>query len=144
MDASQYLRRLTERCPKIVSRRQDCRTADERTHMLGLMAATTYISQANRVEGRIPLACESAKPAEGGTEVTPVDTLPGVGCAGGICSNYFNDRYTTPNITLPGCEYPTFSSAYTQACVIPCVQGSPWQQKAAVKLATDRKQYSCC
>lgn len=144
MDASQYLRRLKESCPKIVSRRQDCRTADEHTHMLGLLATTTYISQANRVEGRIPLACASAKPAQGGTEVTPVDTLPGVSCASGLCSNYFSDRYTTPIITIPGCAYPAMSSTYIQTCVTPCVQGSPWQQRAAVKLATDRKQYSCC
>lgn len=143
MDASQYLRRLSERCPKIVSR-QDCRSADEHTHMLGLMSATTYISKTNRLEGRVPLACELAKPANKGTEVTPVDPLPGMECSSGLCVNYFNDRYTTPNITLPGCEYSSPSLPYVQTCTKPCYKGTPSQQIAAGKLVTDRRHNSCC
>lgn len=111
--------------------------------MLGLLASSTYISPANRVEGRIPLACEVAKPSEKG-DVQPVDALPGVGCAGGLCSNYFNDPYTTPNITLPGCEYTAMSTITSQTCGTPCYKGTPAQYREAAKRETDRQQYSCC
>ncbi len=148
MDASQYLRRLAERCPKTVSRSQ-CVDASLYMQMKGLAATITYISPIAVEEaatGVLPLPCELGRPVGYGLgtngAVEPVK--PPAGCPSqGVC-DFFTNRYTAPTVELPGCEYTQYSTAYTSVCVKPCVQGTTAEQSAAVKTRVDRDIYNCC
>jgi hypothetical protein len=152
MDASQYLRRLAEQCPKTVSRNA-CVDASLYTQMKGMAATTTYISPVT-VPGSyipdsdapvLPLACCTASPAFGlGTNGAVEAVKPPAGCPSqGVCE-FFTNRYTNPTIELPGCKYTTYSTSYISACVIPCVQSTPAEQSQAVKTRVDRDMYACC
>ena len=147
MDASQYLRRLSERCPKTVSR-NTCVDASLYTQMKGLAATTTYISPASMETSAtpvIPLPCQQGRDVGFGLgnsgSVEPVK--PPAGCPSkGVCE-FFNNRYTTPTIELPGCSYPTYSTTYVSACV-PCVQGTTTEQTRAVQIRVNRDRKECC
>jgi hypothetical protein len=142
MDSSQYLRRLAERCPKVISR-STCVSAGQRTADLGLMATSVYASKNDREAERPTLACEIARPSATGSDVEPVK--PAAGCASQAVCNSFSLRYEYPQITLPGCVYPTLSTTYTQVCVKPTYCATPAQQKAAAALAVNRDMYpNCC
>jgi hypothetical protein len=142
MDANQYLRRLAESCPKVISR-TTCVSASQYTESLGLMANTVYASKSDRKALEPTLACNIAKPSTTGSDVEPVK--PANGCPSqGICTS-FSLRYQQPAFTLPGCDYPTLSTTYTQVCVKPTYCGTPAQQKAAAALAVNREIYpNCC
>ena len=148
MDASQYLRRLAERCPKTVSR-NTCVDASLYTQMKGLAATTTYIpptSVESSANGIVPLPCELGRDVGFGAgnsgSVEPVK--PPAGCPSqGICE-FFTNRYTHPTIQLPGCEYPVMSSTYVSTACIPCVQGTTAEQASAVKTRVDKDTYNCC
>ncbi len=152
MDASQYLRRLAERCPKTVSRSQ-CVDASQYTQMKGLAATITYISPASVETAATaiqPLPCELGRPTGYGLgtngsvdPVKPPAGFPSQGVCDGVCG-FFTNRYTTPTVELPACEYTQFSTAYTSVCVKPCVQGTTAEQSAAVKTRIDRDIYTCC
>ncbi len=142
MDASQYLRRLAEKCPKTVSR-NTCVDASLYTQMKGLAATTTYISPVATPASVVP-ACCTASPAYGlGTSGSAEPVKPASGCPSqGICE-FFTNRYTTPTIEEPGCTYPTYSTTYLSACVVPCTQGTTAEQTRAVKIRVDR-DLGCC
>ncbi len=148
MDASQYLRRLAEKCPKTISR-NTCVDASLYTQMKGLAATTTYIPPAsveNVANGVVPLPCELGRDVGFGAgnsgSVEPVK--PPASCPSqGVC-DFFNNRYTTPTIQLPGCSYPTVSTSYVSVACIPCVQGTTEEQRRAVKIRVDRDIHGCC
>ncbi len=148
MDASQYLRRLAERCPKTVSRTA-CVDASLYTQMKGLAATTTYISPVSVetvANGVVPLPCELGRDVGFGAgnsgSVEPVK--PPAGCPSqGVCE-FFTNRYTNPTVVLPGCEYTQFSTSYVAACKVGCIQGTTTEQTRAVKIRVDRDLYDCC
>jgi len=154
MDASQYLRRLAERCPKTVSRTA-CVDASLYTQMKGLAATKTYISPVS-VEtttlGVIPLPCEQGGVgfnahtvgAGLGNSGSAEPVKPPAGCPSqGVCE-FFTNRYTNPTVELPGYEYTQFSTSYLAACKVGCIQGTTAEQSRAVKNRVDRDLYDCC
>ncbi len=154
MDASQYLRRLAEQCPKTVSRTA-CVDASLYTQMKGLAATTTYISPVSiesAANGVIPLPCEHAgvgfnAQAVGaglGNSGSAEPVKPPAGCPSqGVCE-FFTNRYTNPTVQLPGREYTQFSTSYLAACKVGCTQGTTVEQAAAVKTRVDRDIHVCC
>lgn len=152
MDASQYLRRLAERCPKTISRSQ-CSDASLYTQMKGLAATTTYISpvavESNTV---VPLPCEKGSIGFNANSVgyglgnsgsvEPVK-IP-AGCPSeGVCA-FFTDRYTNPTVELPGCTYASTLATYQPVCKVGCVQGTTVEQTRAVQIRVDRNKKECC
>lgn len=157
MDASQYLRRLAERCPKTVSRTA-CVDASLYTQMKGLAATRTYISPATVPSSESnsvvpPLPCQvggvvgfnSHTVGYGGGNSGSVEAVkPPAGCPSqGVCE-FFTNRYTNPTVQLPGCEYTQFSTAYLATVVECCVQGTTAEQARAVQTRVNRDLYDCC
>jgi hypothetical protein len=143
MDASQYMRRLRESCPKTIARNQ-CVDASTYTQMKGLAAATTFVGENSRNANTFVAACNTSSVAQGGTEVTPV--LPAPACVSqGIC-DFTNTRYAdgTRSITIPGCPYNSTIAAYTPVCKVTPYCATPSQKSAASQRVADRELGVCC
>lgn len=143
MDASQYLRRLRESCPKTIAR-NNCVDASVYTQMRGLAATTTYISDNSRNVSTFVAACNTSSAGLGGTDVTPVKPAPGC-VSQGVC-DFTNTRYqyATRAITIPGCPYPATSSIYTQACLYTPYTAPTYQKVQASERVADRELGRCC